>query len=243
MSNSIDWSIILSAVKEIQFERVRSKRLFEEVSEQITQKIANGSLKIGDKLPSERYLSMQMGISRSALREALRSLEFAGLICQAKGASGGSFILESEMGLLQPFQIMRQAGQFSYSELMIARIEIQDIIIRLASENATVDDLDLLDKDVVLTKQYLQQVVGDIDHKITQNFYSLLAEIANNRVFAIIVKALSYMVPQNPPLNMDIICVRETFICHLRGKDTESARRIMRNHLQSLATKKPSTEA
>ncbi len=227
----------MSEAKEIHFEPVRSRRLFEEVSEQIIRQIASGSLQIGDKLPAERQLSVELGISRAALREALRSLEFAGLIRQEKGVNGGSFILESEMGLLQPFQIMWDMDQLSFSDLMAARIEIQDTIIRLAVERASEADIILLEQDVARTKAYLQQEAGRLDHKVTQHFYTLLAEIANNRVFTMIVKALSQMVPKSPPLNENIIQVREEFIRHLRARDLDSAGSIMRSHLQSLAAK------
>jgi DNA-binding FadR family transcriptional regulator len=46
--------------------------------------LANGTLKTGDKLPAERELAIEFQVSRSALREALRSLEVAGIIRNTK---------------------------------------------------------------------------------------------------------------------------------------------------------------
>ena len=212
------------------FNPVGSRRIFEEVSEQITRQIASGSISVGDKLPAERQLALQLGISRAALREALRSLEFAGLIRQEKGVNGGSFILESEMGLLQPFQNMWQMDQLTFTELMDARIEIQDIIIRLVVQKAKEEDFAVLDKDVARIKQHLEHD-DHIDHKSTQRFYALLANIAGNRVFTMMVKALSETVPQSPPLTSDIISIRVAFIKHLRTGDLAQASGIMRDHL------------
>lgn len=215
------------------FNPVRSRRVFEEVNEQITRQIASGGLNVGDKLPAERQLAAELGISRSALREALRNLEFAGLIRQEKGVNGGSFILEKEMGLLQPLQNMWKMDQVSFAELMDARIEIQDVIIRLVVQNAVEDDFVVLERDIARIKQHLEQDER-IEHKSTQRFYGLLAEIAGNRVFTMMVKALSETVPQSPPLTPDIIRVRETFMKHLRARNLEQASSVMRNHLVQL---------
>lgn len=215
------------------FNPVGSRRIFEEVSEQITRQIASGSIGVGDKLPAERQLAMQLGISRAALREALRSLEFTGLIRQEKGVNGGSFILESEMGLLQPIQNMWQMDQLTFTELMDARIEIQDIIIRLVVQKAKEEDFAVLDKDVDRIKQHLEQD-DHIDHKSTQRFYALLANIAGNRLFTMMVKALSETVPQSPPLTRDIIRIRVAFIKHLRASELEQASGVMRDHLVKL---------
>ncbi|MBR9909266.1 MAG: FadR family transcriptional regulator [Gammaproteobacteria bacterium] len=223
----------MSTISTPLFNPVGSRRIFEEVSEQITRQIANGTIAVGDKLPAERQLSEQFGISRAALREALRTLEFAGLIGQEKGVNGGSFILESEMGLLQPFQNMWQMDQLSFTDLMDARIEIQDIIIRLAVRKATERDFAVLDKDIARIKQHLKQDTH-IDHKSTQHFYTLLANIAGNRVFTMIVKALSEIVPKSPPLTPDIIRVREGFMTHFRARDLPQASGILRDHLVCL---------
>ena len=74
------------------FRVIRSTRAFEEIAAQIRGELANGRLKVGNRLPSERALSEQFGVSRNTLREALRSLEHAGLLRLQKGASGGAFI-------------------------------------------------------------------------------------------------------------------------------------------------------
>ncbi len=76
------------------FKAIRSARAFEEIATQIRSELIARRLKVGSRLPSERALSEQFGVSRNTLREALRSLEHAGLIRLQKGASGGAFISE-----------------------------------------------------------------------------------------------------------------------------------------------------
>ncbi|MBA27660.1 MAG: GntR family transcriptional regulator [Hyphomonadaceae bacterium] len=218
---------------------VQSRRLFEDVCDQIRAQIADGALGPGDKLPAERDLAAQFGISRTAVREALRSLEFAGLIELKKGAHGGAFVLGRDMGLVLPFQSILDVGHLSLRELTDARIEIQDVVVRLACSHATQENLDALDADIQQPRQHLQQGTAGTDPSATQNFYSLLAEATGNRVLVVLVKALSQMVyqaihPLHRPLNFDLVSVRSRFVECMRSRDVEGAQQIMRNYLEFL---------
>jgi DNA-binding FadR family transcriptional regulator len=73
------------------FTRAKRTRSFEDVVEQIRRAIAQGQ---GDRLPNERELSNVFGISRSTLREGLRTLEALGVIEIRPGAAGGIFVAE-----------------------------------------------------------------------------------------------------------------------------------------------------
>ena len=64
----------------LRFQPIHVRRTFEEICERIREQLALGVLKPGDKLPRERDLAEQLGVSRNVLREALRSLEMAGLL-------------------------------------------------------------------------------------------------------------------------------------------------------------------
>lgn len=66
------------------FTPVKSKRTFEEVSSKIKNLIFDGTLKPGDRLPSESELAVQFGVGRQTLREALRILELSGFIFMRK---------------------------------------------------------------------------------------------------------------------------------------------------------------
>ena len=78
------------------FQPIHTRRAFEEICERIREQIAPGLLKPGDKLPPERELAQQLGVGRNVLREALRSLEIAGILRLQKGAKGGAFIHEGD---------------------------------------------------------------------------------------------------------------------------------------------------
>ena len=56
------------------YQAVRTARLFEQIVEQIEGSIHEGRLKPGDQLPAERELAQQFGVSRTAVREAMKTL-------------------------------------------------------------------------------------------------------------------------------------------------------------------------
>jgi len=80
-------------------------KVYEQVIEQIRNSIIDGTLKKGDKLPTERDLAVQLGVSRTSVREALRALEVIGLVESRHG--GGNYIRENlENSLFEPLSMM-----------------------------------------------------------------------------------------------------------------------------------------
>ena len=78
-------------------QRVRS---FEDIIAQVRDAVAQGRLRPGERLPSERVLAESFGVSRATLREALRSLEALGVVEIRLGATGGAFAAEPDERLL-----------------------------------------------------------------------------------------------------------------------------------------------
>ena len=120
------------------FTPIHTRRAFEEICQRIREQLAAGALKPGDKLPAERELAQQLGVGRNALREALRSLEIAGIVRLQKGVKGGAFIHEGDPGRMdQVVQDMLSLGSISIDELTEARVHIQDLVVRLVCARAT----------------------------------------------------------------------------------------------------------
>lgn len=74
--------------------KVRSGNVFEETMEHLLRMIRLGELSPGAKLPAERVLSEQLGISRATLREALGELQAAGYVSVRRGRYGGTYIAD-----------------------------------------------------------------------------------------------------------------------------------------------------
>src|SRR6185295_7099104 len=109
----------------LRFQPIHVRRAFEEICERIREQLALGVLKPGDKLPPERELAQQLGVSRNVLREALRSLEMAGVLRLLKGVKGGAFIQEGDTSRMNDvMRDMLSLGTISVRELSEARVHV-----------------------------------------------------------------------------------------------------------------------
>src|SRR5919108_2070762 len=70
---------------DVSFTAVRKTRVFEGVAQQIQRLIVDGALKPGDRLPPERELAERFAVSRSSVRDAIRTLELVGLVVPRQG--------------------------------------------------------------------------------------------------------------------------------------------------------------
>ena len=146
--------------QDLAFHQVRTRRVFEEICEQIRQRLASGVLKPGDKLPAERDLAVEFRVSRPAVREALRTLEMSGVISLQKGVKGGAFIRDGNPQLLtQSLQDLMFLGRVSLRSLAETRELITGVVIKLACERATEADFQAIEQniDFIAGIQDLQQ--------------------------------------------------------------------------------------
>src|ERR1700692_920029 len=74
------------------YKLIRTSRLYEQIVQQIEESIVKGTLKAGDQLPAERELAQRFGVSRTAVREAVKALREKGLVEAYSGR--GTFITD-----------------------------------------------------------------------------------------------------------------------------------------------------
>jgi DNA-binding FadR family transcriptional regulator len=219
------------------FERISTPRAFEQVCNQIRTMLATGALKPGDKLPPERELAVELGVARSVLREALRSLEIAGLISQRKGGAGGSFITNVRSDMVkQAFQDMMILGSLSLSDLTEARSLLMVNAIDLACERATEEDFDALERNVDQTEEYTLQEDREHRRLAALEFYRLVAKASQNQVLVVAVEAVTALVlkylqtVKGAPLS-HLIEHRRRFLRYLRARNAARATREMTTYL------------
>jgi GntR family transcriptional repressor for pyruvate dehydrogenase complex len=231
------------------FQPVKTRRIFEEICESIREKVVAGELKAGDRLPPERDLSEMFAVSRTALREALRSLEIAGIVELKKGSKGGAFITENGVGqVTRSFRDMLDFGMVSLGTLLEARQLVMDVVVRTACERATPDDIAALrtniDETIALTQagRYEDRTLKAVE------FSTLLANATGNAVMAAILEAMAsvirgFVVIAGPPAHDPLIKSRKRLIAQIEARDATGACETMRSYLASLTKHLLATEA
>jgi len=222
------------------FQPVKTRRIFEEICDAIREKLVSGELKAGDRLPSERELSEMLDVSRTALREAIRTLEIAGIVEMRKGSKGGAFITESGVGqVTRTFRDMLDFGRVSLATLLEARLLVMDAVVRSACERAGAADIERLSRNVAETVELTRQ--GRYEERTLKavEFSTLLANSTGNQVMSAILEAMASVIRRfvliaGPPAHDPVIASRLRLIEQIREKDTKGACETMRSYLTKL---------
>jgi DNA-binding FadR family transcriptional regulator len=223
-----------------EFHPVATRRAFEEITAQIRGRLVRQNLRAGDRLPPERELAGQFHVSRNTLREALRSLEIAGLLELRKGATGGAFIKEgggdaAVAGLADLYHL----GAIKPEHLTEARIVIGTEVARLACARRSRADLHALEANVAAAEA--ATAAGDVERRALVNyeFHRLLARAARNPVLIVITDALMEMtrhfverIGYMP--NRYVMPSRRRLLAHLRAKNGAAAAEEMEGMLRRL---------
>jgi GntR family transcriptional repressor for pyruvate dehydrogenase complex len=222
------------------FRPIKTRRIFEEICDAIRAKLVSGELRAGDRLPSERELSEMLDVSRTALREAIRSLEIAGIVEMKKGSRGGAFITQSGAGqVTRTFRDMLDFGHVSLATLLEARLLVMDAVVRAACERAKAADIERLSRNVAETVELTRQ--GRYEERTLKavEFSTLLANSTGNQVMSAILEAMASVIRRfvliaGPPAHDPVIASRLRLIEQIRAKDTKGACETMRNYLTKL---------
>lgn len=215
------------------------RRAFEKICQNIRDELAAGKLRPGDKLPAERELAEQFGVGRSALREALRSLEIAGVIQLKKGVKGGAFVQSGDpTSLTRVMQDLVHLGAISLGDLTEARLLIQSGIVRLACERASAEDLEAIRRNIDATEEASRLGRHDERRNRIIEFYRLLALATHNEILTLLVDAITAILLRFLREVSDelpgLIAHRRRFFRYLEARDADKATRELENHLAKL---------
>ena len=123
------------------FKPIKNNKVYEQVIDQIKNMIYEGDLKRGDKLPSERELKRQLGVSRASIREAFSALEMIGLIKSRPGE--GTFIkTDFDNNLVDPLSLVLLLDENVAEELVELRRVLEVDCVKLAAKRASEEDIE-----------------------------------------------------------------------------------------------------
>jgi GntR family transcriptional repressor for pyruvate dehydrogenase complex len=166
---------------------VEKKKAYEDIVKQIRTLIEEGNFKRNDQLPSERDLSETFQVSRTTVREAIRTLESMKLL-QSRQGNGTYVVVSSEEALIQPLAAALFNEKDDIHDIFTIRKIIEPHVAELAAQNATPEEIAELER--ILHEQ--EACIGRGESVLETNslFHNHLARAAKNRVMERLLLAL-----------------------------------------------------
>jgi DNA-binding FadR family transcriptional regulator len=221
------------ASAETVFAPVQSQTAFEETLERLGTAIKLGLLEPGARLPAERELCRQLGISRSTLRQALTALVQSGHLRATRGRSGGTFVAESPPPAEAPSATLLTGWRDACDQ----RLAVELAVAVLAAERADPDALAPLDELVAAMDATLEDFVAFRQADV--RWHIGLAEAAGSqRLLAGMTEAQGQMtdlisyIAHPPELLAWSNQQHAKMLAAVRRRDGDRAMRIMSEHLK-----------
>lgn len=224
--------------------RNRRKRLaYQKVADDLRDRIVDGRLVVGDRLPTEEELAAEYEVSRSTIREALRALVARDLLVTRRGTAGGTYVapvridqvtdyLETSIGM------MSSVADIDVEEILVAREVLEVPAARRAANQRTDEDLELMREALDREKSLVGNKGRFSKHR---TFHQLIAEASRNTLLEMMSEPV-FRVLETKYLNDDLPHEVYEGLWHdhaaifaaVEAGDGEAAARLMADHLASL---------
>lgn len=224
----------------MQFEKVKPYRTYQEVLKQINNFILEGKLSPGDRLMGEREMAAELGVSRTTLREALRTMELLGLVEIKPG--GGTFIRDTQLNdVISPLALALSVEPTRMEELWETRITLEVECAGLAASRATEEDLRRIQNAI----QDMQSKLEDLDAyaRADMRFHYMVAQASQNsmmnRLLQTFVVHIFELIRKAGPFRFShdiggLYTIQEHISIYeaISRHDSREARNLMRSHLE-----------
>jgi GntR family transcriptional repressor for pyruvate dehydrogenase complex len=221
------------------YRAVKTARLYEQIVQQVEESILKGQLKPGDQLPAERDLAHSFGVSRTAVREAVKTLREKGLVEAYSGrgtfvTSGTSQALRQSLDLM--IRVSQQEGSLHLAELRqvlepeiagAAALRIEDQLLATMRDAVKAMDRSLQDPEA-----YIE---ADLD------FHLALAEAVGNPLILSLLDSIVGLMREQRSRIFTVDGGPERGQFHhkqilqaIERRDSEAARDAMRAHLEQV---------
>lgn len=164
---------------------ITRSRSHELVVDQVEEQILAGRLRVGDRLPGERDLASHLQVSRSAVREAIRTLEAQGVVRSAVGSGKDAGTVVSALPSEALTRLLRfhvALANFPIPDVVAARVMLERSSARLAAENAGEGDLATM--RAALDGMDAPGVDRERFNELDTAFHVAIAEASRNRLVA-----------------------------------------------------------
>jgi GntR family transcriptional repressor for pyruvate dehydrogenase complex len=218
---------------------VRTSRLYEQIVQQIEASVLNGTLKPGDQLPAERELAQRLGVSRTAVREAVKALREKGLVEAYSGR--GTFVTDgTTQAARQSFDLMVKLGQVEGSpHLAELRLILEPGIAAMAAERVEDEDLTAMREAVAVMERSQKDPEAYIEADL--DFHLALAEAAANPLILSLIDSIVGLLREQRIKIFNVEGGPQRGQVHhkrildaMERRDPEMARSAMRAHLEQV---------
>jgi GntR family transcriptional repressor for pyruvate dehydrogenase complex len=227
--------------KKLSFRLLQPVRLSDGAVEQIHEMIIKGELLPGDKLPSERDLTTQLGVSRTAVRDALRILEGMGLLSVQPGR--GTFVVDGVDEVTSAYRWVEWLAR--HKDQIIQIMEVRECLevraAELAAERVTPSEIDAMEQALDQMEECIDR--DDIDSLVEadRTFHDLLCQASRNELIPILRRSL-YLTLQGrmqtlfriTPRARESLAEHRVVLKAMRAREPEGAAQAVRDHLRKV---------
>jgi len=218
------------------FGNIRQVGTVEQIVENVIDLVRKRSLKVGDKLPSERQLCELTGVSRPVLREALKALQMMNIIDIRQGS--GAFVksLEPE-DITEHLDIVFHLDSSLYRDLYEARRVLESAIAGMAASKIDDDELEEIGNICTAAQTADEDAFLELDLKL----HEMIMKASGNRVIPVFMQTINRLSrllrkQSNAKVNIRKQSIRdhEMIVDALRKRSPEDASRAMENHIANV---------
>jgi len=213
----------------------RAARAYEQLAAVLRERIASGALREGDRLPSETLLAQQSGVSRSTVREALRTLEEAGVI---ERASPRVMVVrrQTDDQVYRELKHALRRRRVTFHHLHDALLTIEPELARLAAERADDADIRALRDNLQAQHRALEDFAEW--SRLDEDFHLTIAEMSANPALVIARTPITQLLLPTVHGFMSsswqtthAVRYHERILAEIEAHDTELAAAVMRRHI------------
>ena len=219
-----------------------TKKIYESIIESIKSDIISGKISSGEKLPPERDLAKQFGVSRTSIREALRTLEILGVIESIQGS--GNFIAGNyTKSLIESMSMMFLLQQFDSLQISELREALETKAALLAVDNITEVQMKRLEeivKEMSTTTNENESVKLDIELHYTiaaASHNSIIIQILNilEELINIYIKDRRMEILSDSKNVSRLQKIHEEIIYGIKSKDSQATYQAIMQHFSIIA--------
>jgi GntR family transcriptional regulator, transcriptional repressor for pyruvate dehydrogenase complex len=220
-----------------EFEAIRRNKVYEDVARQIERLILK-KLRPGDKLPSERELAETLGVSRSSIRDAIRSLELMGMVEPRQGA--GTIVREiTSNTIANPLANALKHKDELMGELLDFRLMLEPSLASRAATHASVEEVSEMED--ILERQAEKLRMGESTIAEDSEFHYGVALASGNSVVLKVLDILMDMLRETRERSLQVegrpqksLTGHRRILAAIKRHDAEAAKAAMRRHIEDV---------